>query len=94
MSIGVRPAGKQIAAFGAAERGFEAADFPEITGRAGVAHRTVPPVPRRPRAARYHGHGRGRLNVAVIVGIPRQRRLYEQLRAEDAQAAGNSGLSA
>ena len=48
---------------------------------------------------RYHGHGLGRLNVTVIVDIPqqlspRQRRLYEQLRAEDAQAAGNSGLSA
>jgi len=51
MSIGVRPAGKPIVAFGAAERGFEAAAFPEITGQAGVAHRTVPPVPRRPRAA-------------------------------------------
>jgi len=47
----------------------------------------------------YHGHGRGRLHVTVIVGIPqqlspRQRRLYEQLRAEDAQAAADSGLSA
>jgi hypothetical protein len=35
----------------------------------------------------------------VIVDIPQQlspqqRRLYEQLRADDAQATGNSGLSA
>ena len=42
MSIGVGPAGKPIVAFGAAERGFEAADFVEITGQAGVARRTVP----------------------------------------------------
>ena len=47
---------------------------------------------------RYHGHGRGSLNVTVIVDIPqqpspRQRRLYEQLRAEDAEEAGESGLS-
>ena len=38
---------------------------------------------------RYDGHGRGALNVTVIVDIPRQltseqRQLYEQLRAEDA----------
>ena len=44
---------------------------------------------------RYHGRGRGSLNTTVIVDIPqqlspRQRRLYEQLRAEDAQAAGLS----
>ena len=48
---------------------------------------------------RYHSHGRGSLNITVIVGIrqqlsPRQRRLCEQLRAEDAQATGNGGLSA
>ena len=48
---------------------------------------------------RDHGHGRGDLNVTVIVDIlrrlsPRQRRLYEQLRAEDAQEAGESGLPA
>ena len=48
--------------------------------------------------SRYHGHGRGDLNVTVIVDIPqqvspRQRRLYEQLRAEDAEEAGESGLS-
>jgi molecular chaperone DnaJ len=40
---------------------------------------------------RYHGHGRGSLNITVIVDIPerispRQRWLYEQLRALDAQA--------
>jgi len=44
---------------------------------------------------RYHGHRRGSLNITVIVGIPqqpspRQRRLREQLRAEDTQAAGLS----
>ena len=48
---------------------------------------------------RYHGRGRGRLNVTVIVDIPqqlspRQRRLFEQLRAEDAQPAAEGGLSA
>ena len=48
---------------------------------------------------RYRGHGRGRLNITVIVDIPqqlspRQRQLYKQLRAEDTQPAGNSGLSA
>jgi molecular chaperone DnaJ len=47
---------------------------------------------------RYHGHGRGNLYVTVIVDIPqqpspRQRRLYEQLRAEDAEAAGETALS-
>jgi DnaJ-class molecular chaperone len=40
--------------------------------------------------SRCHGHGRGRLNITVIVDIPqqispRQHRLCEQLRAEDAQ---------
>ena len=44
---------------------------------------------------RYHGHGRGRLNITVIVDVPerlslRQRWLYEQLRTEDAQATGLS----
>lgn len=48
---------------------------------------------------RYHGHGRGSLNITVIVDIPeqlspRQRRLYEQLRAEDAEAADESARSA
>ena len=38
---------------------------------------------------RYSGHGRGSLNLTVILDIPqrlsaRQRQLYEQLRAEDA----------
>jgi len=94
MCIGVRPAGKPIAAFGAAERGFAAADFLEITGQAGVAHGMVPRFKDGPGLHRYHGHGRGRLNVTVIVDIPRQRRLYEQVRAEDAQATGNSGLPA
>jgi len=47
----------------------------------------------------YHGRGRGSLNITVIVDIPeqlspRQRRLYEQLRSEGAQATGDSGLSA
>jgi len=41
---------------------------------------------------RYRGHGYGRLDVTVIADIPqrlspRQRRLYEQLRAEEAPAA-------
>ena len=45
------------------------------------------------------GHRRGSLNVTVTVDIlrrlsPRQRQLYEQLRAEGAGAAGQSGLSA
>ena len=47
---------------------------------------------------RYGGHGRGSLNLTVILDIPRQlsarqRHLYEQLRAEDAgirNAAGGS----
>jgi len=44
---------------------------------------------------RYRGHGPGSLNITVIVDIPqqlspRQRRLCEQLRAEDAQATGLS----
>jgi molecular chaperone DnaJ len=48
---------------------------------------------------RYHGPGRGSLNVTVIVDIPRQlsvcqRRLYEQPRAEDGQETGENGLSA
>ena len=48
---------------------------------------------------RYHGHGRGTINVTVIVDIPqqlspRQRQLYEQLRAEDAEAAGESDMPA
>jgi len=46
---------------------------------------------------RYGGHGRGSLNLTVILDIPqrlssRQRQLYEQLRAEDAgSTAGGSG---
>ena len=48
---------------------------------------------------RFRGYGRGSLNVTVIVDIPRrlsprQRQLYEQLRAEDAGAADQSGPSA
>ena len=48
---------------------------------------------------RYHGHGRGTINVTVIVDIPqqlspRQRQLYEQLRAEDAEAGGESDMPA
>jgi len=48
---------------------------------------------------RYPGHGRGSLNVTVIVDIPRQlspgqRLLYEQLRAEDADAKGEAGRDA
>ena len=48
---------------------------------------------------RFRGHGRGNLNVTVIVDIPRQlsprqHRLYEQLRAEDAQATAEQSLSA
>ncbi len=48
---------------------------------------------------RFRGHGRDSLNVTVIVDIPRrlsprQRQLYEQLRAEDAGAADQSGPSA
>ena len=48
---------------------------------------------------RYGGHGRGSLNLTVILDIPReltarQRQLYEQLRAEEAgitSTAGGSG---
>ncbi len=48
---------------------------------------------------RYGGHGRGSLNLTVVLDIPRQlssrqRQLYEQLRAEDAgigSTAGGSG---
>jgi len=48
---------------------------------------------------RYPGHGRGSLNVTVIVDIPRQlspwqRQLYEQLRAEDADTTGKIGQDA
>jgi|GEM_PF-1718662 DnaJ-class molecular chaperone len=44
---------------------------------------------------RYPGHGRGRLDVAVLVDIPRQlcprqRQLYERLRAEDGQEQDDS----
>jgi len=47
---------------------------------------------------RYPGHGRGSLNVTVIVDIlqqlsPRQRQLYEQLRVEDADRKGEMGRS-
>jgi molecular chaperone DnaJ len=61
----------------------------------GQAHITVPPgtqsgavlVIEGQGLPRFHSHGRGRLNVTVIVDIPQQlspgqRRLYEQLRAE------------
>jgi molecular chaperone DnaJ len=48
---------------------------------------------------RYHGHGRGSLNVTVLVDVPeqltpRQRRLYEQLRAEDAETDDQSSVPA
>jgi len=44
---------------------------------------------------RYGGHGRGSLNLTVIPDIPRQlsrrqRQLYEQLRAEDADTWGTA----
>ena len=45
---------------------------------------------------RYGGHGRGSLNLTVILDIPRQlsarqRQLYEQLRAEDAGIKSTAG---
>jgi len=48
---------------------------------------------------RYGGHGRGSLNLTVILDIPRplsarQRQLYEQLRAEDAGIRNTAGGSA
>jgi molecular chaperone DnaJ len=47
---------------------------------------------------RYDGHGRGSLNLTVILDIPRQlsprqRQLYEQLRAEDARTTRTAGRS-
>src|SRR5207342_3201098 len=47
---------------------------------------------------RYGGHGRGSLNLTVILDIPRQlsprqRQLYEQLRAEDAGITNTAGGS-
>ena len=47
---------------------------------------------------RYGGHGRGSLNLTVILDIPRQlsprqRQLYEQLRAEDAGIRNTAGGS-
>jgi hypothetical protein len=47
---------------------------------------------------RYGGHGRGSLNLTVIVDIPRQlsvrqRQLYEQLQAEDAGIRSTAGGS-
>lgn len=47
---------------------------------------------------RYAGHGRGSLNLSVIVDIPRQlsprqQQLYEQLREADS-AAGTTGEAA
>ena len=47
---------------------------------------------------RYGGHGRGSLNLTVILDIPRQlsprqRQLYEQLRAEDAGIKSTAGGS-
>ena len=47
---------------------------------------------------RYGGHGRGSLNLTVILDIPRrlnarQRQLYEQLRAEDAGTRSTAGRS-
>jgi len=45
---------------------------------------------------RYGGHGRGSLNLTVILEVPRQlsarqRELYEQLRAEDAGDSKHGG---
>jgi len=45
---------------------------------------------------RYGGHGRGSLNLTVVLDIPRrlssrQRELYQQLRAEDAGTASTAG---
>ena len=47
---------------------------------------------------RYEGHGRGSLNLTVILDIPRQlssrqKELYEQLRAEDAGIGSTVGRS-
>ena len=47
---------------------------------------------------RYGGHGRGNLNLTVILDVPRQlsprqRQLYEQLRAEDAGIRNTAGGS-
>ncbi len=47
---------------------------------------------------RYGGHGRGSLNLTVVLDIPRrlsarQRQLYEQLRAEDAGITNTAGRS-
>ena len=47
---------------------------------------------------RYGGHGRGSLNLTVILDIPRQlsprqRQLYEQLQAEDAGIRSTAGGS-
>jgi len=47
---------------------------------------------------RYGGHGRGSLNLTVIPDIPRQlsprqRQLYEQLRAQDAGIKSTAGRS-
>jgi DnaJ C terminal domain len=45
---------------------------------------------------RYGGHGRGSLNLTVILDIPlspRQRQLYDQLRAEDAGITSTAGAS-
>jgi DnaJ-like protein len=47
---------------------------------------------------RYGGHGRGNLNLTVILDIPqqlspRQRQLYEQLRAEEAGITSTAGAS-
>jgi molecular chaperone DnaJ len=80
------------------------ADVPGLQGRARVR---VPPGTQPGSVLRvggrglprYGGHGRGSLNLAVILDIPRQlsarqRELYEQLRAEDVaikSTAGGSG---
>ena len=47
---------------------------------------------------RYGGHGRGSLDLTVVLDIPqhlsaRQRQLYEQLRAEDAGTGSTAGRS-
>jgi len=71
----------------------------------GEAHVPVPPgtqpgdvLPVKGKGLpRFRRHGRGSLNVTVIVDIPRrlsprQRQLYEKLRVEGAGAADQSGL--
>ncbi len=77
------------------------ADVPVLGGKARVR---VPPGTKPGSVLRvgggglprYRGHGRGDLNLTVIVDIPRrlsarQRQLYEQLQAEDAGVRSTAG---